>query len=154
MSTKAIYAGSFDPFTNGHLNIVRKASKLFDEVHVVVAANAGKRRAFSSFEMSRAVSQTVKKEKLGNVYVCVYDGLVGEYAQKIGAQYLVRGLRNQVDFGYEENIAEVNKMVYPELETVYLRADNSAISSSMVRELRSYGKDVSEFLPMAVQLIV
>ena len=150
MATKAVYAGSFDPFTNGHLDIVRKAANLFGEVHVVVAANAGKRRTFSSFEMCRAISQTVKSEKLDNVRVCVCDGLVGDYAREIGAQYLVRGLRNQVDFGYEENIAEVNKLVYPELETVYLRADNSVISSSMVRELRSYGKDVSKFLPVAV----
>ena len=151
---RAIYAGSFDPFTNGHLDMVCKAARLFDEVDVCIATNANKRRSYDEAEMSRAIAKTIATQNLDNVKVCICDGLIGEYAKKIGAQYLVRGLRNQVDFGYEENIAEVNKLVHPELETIYLRAENSAISSSMVRELKHHGKDVSAFLPDAVLRVV
>ena len=154
MATKAIYAGSFDPFTNGHLDIVRKAAKLFDEIHVVIAINLKKNRTYKSVAMSMAISEVLRAEGLDNVKVCVCDGLVADYAKLNSVQYLVRGLRNQIDFGYEENIAEANKLLYPELETVYLRAENCAISSSMIKELHSFGTDVSAFLPAAVWKLV
>lgn len=154
MATKAIYAGSFDPFTNGHLDIVRKAAKLFDEVHVVIGINLNKKRTYKSVAMSIAINEVLKEEGLDNVKVCVCDGLIADYAKLNGVQYLVRGLRNQIDFGYEETIAETNKLLYPELETVYFRAENCAISSSMVTELHSFGTDVSAFLPTAVWKLV
>ena len=147
---RAIYAGSFDPFTNGHLGMVCKAARLFDEVDVCIATNANKRRSYDEAEMSRAITKTIATQNLDNVKVCICDGLIGEYAKKIGAQYLVRGLRNQVDFGYEENIAEVNKLINPDMEYVYFRAENVAVSSSMVKELHGYGQNVSKFLPKAV----
>lgn len=150
MIKKAMYPGSFDPFTNGHLDIVRKASEIFDEVHIVIAVNANKKRKFSQNKMKEAIKQALKREKISNCKVVVYVGLVGKYAIENSIYYIVRGLRNSMDYNYEENIAEVNKFINPDLEYVYFRADNTAISSSMVRELSTYLYDVSEFVPREV----
>jgi len=154
MSRKAIYPGSFDPFTNGHLDIVRKASALFDEVDVVIGINANKRRAFPVEEMKAAIEKTLQELGMNNVSVSVSDGLVAEYAKANGMQYMIRGLRNNMDYNYEENIAEVNKLINPGLEYVYFRAENVAVSSSMVKELHSYGLDVSPYVPSAILDIV
>lgn len=147
---KALYAGSFDPFTCGHLDIVRKASKLFDEVYVLIGVNAQKKRHFNTEAMKTAIEKTLFAEGITNGRVCVYEGLVAEFSRANGIGFMVRGLRNNMDYNYEENIAEVNKLMNPESETVYFRADNSGISSSMVRELLSYGRDVSMFVPEEV----
>lgn len=150
MHKTAIYPGSFDPFTNGHLDIVKKAAGLFDKVFVVIGINASKRRTYSSEQMKRAIEQTLEMLKLRNCVVCIYDGLVAEFAKESGAGYMIRGLRNNLDYNYEENIAEINKLINPEMEYVFFRAENVAVSSSMVRELSSYGKDVSSFVPAPV----
>jgi pantetheine-phosphate adenylyltransferase len=147
---KAIYPGSFDPFTNGHLDIVEKAAALFDEVYVVVGVNAKKRRSFSGEAMCRAMEQAVSALGLSNVRVEVHDGLVAEYAKAHGIRYMIRGLRNNMDYNYEENMAEVNKLIAPELEYIYFRAENVALSSSMVKELHGYGVDVSAYVPESV----
>ena len=150
MPNKAIYPGSFDPFTNGHLDIVKKAAALFDEVYVVIGINAKKHRAFECQNMKAAIEATVAELELTNVYVSVYEGLVAAYAKENGIHYMIRGLRNNMDYNYEENIAEVNKLINPDLEYVYFRAENVAVSSSMVKELHGYGLDVSKYLPKAV----
>lgn len=150
MITKAIYPGSFDPFTNGHLDIVRKASKLFDKVYIVIGVNAKKKRTFDSAKMQKAIQQTLRDEKIENCTVCIFDGLMAEFAVENGIQYMIRGLRNNMDYNYEENIAEVNKLINPSMEYIYFRAENIAVSSSMVKELFSYGRDVSKYLPNAV----
>lgn len=150
MNRKAIYPGSFDPFTNGHLDIVKKAAPLFDEVYIVIGVNAKKHRSFDTTKMKTAIEMTIKDMNMLNVSVAVFDGLVAEYAKENGIKYMIRGLRNNMDYNYEENIAEVNKLIYPEMEYVYFRADNVAVSSSMVKELHGYGQDVSKYLPQAV----
>ena len=150
MFKKAIYPGSFDPFTNGHLDIVRKASKLFDEVYVVIGVNKSKRRSFSSEEMKTAIEKTMDAENIANARICVYEGLIAEFSKENGIQYMIRGLRNNMDYNYEENIAEANKLIYPELEYVYFRAENVALSSSMVKELHSYNYDITKYIPEAV----
>lgn len=150
MRNKAIYPGSFDPFTNGHLDVVKKAAALFDEVYVVIGVNADKKRNTDAFEMKKAIEQTMKVLSLDNVYVDVFEGLMAEYAKKNGIKYMVRGLRNTMDYNYEENIAAVNKLINPGMEYIYFRAENPAVSSSMVKELYGYGKDISEYLPQAV----
>ena len=150
MSKKAIYPGSFDPFTNGHLDIVKKASALFDEVDVVIGVNAAKRRTFSALDMKAAIEKTLCEMGLENVSVTIHDGLVAEYAKTNGVAYMIRGLRNNMDYKYEENIAEVNKLINPEMEYVYFRAENVAVSSSMVKELHSFGMDVSPYLPKPI----
>ena len=154
MNKKAIYPGSFDPFTNGHLDIVRKAAALFEEVYVLIGVNAKKHRTFPSDKMVSAIESTLEEEGLANVKVAVYEGLVAEYAKANGIHYMIRGLRNNMDYNYEENIAEVNKLINPDMEYVYFRAENVAVSSSMVKELHSFGLDVSPYLPKAVYNIL
>ena len=150
MSRKAIYPGSFDPFTNGHLDIVKKAAALFDQVYVVVGINSEKKRKFAPEKMIAAIETTLQEQKLTNVTVTAYEGLVAAYARENGIRYMIRGLRNNMDYNYEENIAEVNKLINPDMESVYFRAENVAVSSSMVKELYNYGQDVSPYVPKAV----
>ena len=154
MKSKAIYPGSFDPFTNGHLDIVKKSAELFGEVYVVIGVNANKRRSFDPAKMTKAIEATVQSLGLTNVKVAAYEGLVAEYAKTNGIKYMIRGLRNNMDYNYEENIAEVNKLINPEMEYVYFRAENVAVSSSMVKELNYYGQDVSAYLPEPVMEIM
>lgn len=154
MSKKAIYPGSFDPFTNGHLDIVKKAAALFDEVDVVIGVNSNKRRTFTAEAMKLAIEKTLQELGLHNVSVIIHDGLVAAYAKENDISYMIRGLRNNMDYNYEENIAEVNKLINPRLEYVYFRAENVAVSSSMVKELRSYGLDISPYVPKAIFDIV
>lgn len=150
MKKKCIYPGSFDPFTNGHLDIVKKASVLFDEVHVVIGNNTNKNRSFDCYDMQSAMQRTFEEEGLDNCKVSVCTDLVAKYAKENHIKYMIRGLRNNMDYNYEENIAEVNKLIYQEVEYVYFRAENIALSSSMVKELYSFGHDVSGFLPKNV----
>ena len=154
MNRVAIYPGSFDPFTNGHLDIVKKAAGLFDKVYVIIGVNAKKKRTYSGAQMQFAIETALADAGIENCTVCAYDGLVAEFAKENGAGYMIRGLRNNLDYNYEENIAEVNKLINPGLEYVYFRAENVAVSSSMVRELSSYGKDVSPFVPAAVHALM
>lgn len=150
MNKKALYPGSFDPFTNGHLDIVKKASELFEEVYIVIGVNARKSRSFSAEGMRGAIEETLRECGIDNCQVCVYDGLVAEFSKTIGAYYMIRGLRNNMDYNYEENIAEVNKLINPDMEYVYFRAENVAVSSSMVKELYSYQRDISKYVPQKI----
>ena len=154
MNKKAIYPGSFDPFTNGHLDIVKKAAEIFDEVYIVIGINAQKRRTFDADKMKAAMEVTVEALGMSNVKVAVFEGLIAAYAKENGIKYMIRGLRNNMDYNYEENIAEVNKLINPDMEYVYFRAENVALSSSMVKELHGFGQDVSKYLPEAVYEII
>ena len=151
---RALYAGSFDPYTNGHHAIVRKAAALFDRVDVVIGVNVSKRRRFDAAVMQDAIRETLEAEGLDNVRVTLYDGLVAEYCADHGIRWYVRGLRSAMDYAYEENSAQVNRLIDPSLETVYLRADEPAISSSMIRELMAFGRDVNPFVPPAVGRLI
>ena len=124
----AVYAGSFDYYTNGHHDIVKKAAVLFDRLYIVIAVNSEKRRRYPAELMQAAIARTLEND--------------------IG--YTIRGLRNRMDYDYEENIATVNKLIAPNLETVYFRADNNGISSSLIAELSKYRKDFSGLVPPAV----
>ena len=150
MGKTAIYPGSFDPFTNGHLDIVRKAAEIFDKVYVVIGVNAEKSRSFAAEPMAEAIRRTLALQGINNCEVVIWKGLVAEYARLRGTEYMIRGLRNNMDYNYEENVAAVNKLINPELEYVYFRSNNIAVSSSMVKELHGYGKDVSNYVPAAV----
>ncbi len=150
MNRKAIYPGSFDPFTNGHLDIVKKSAAIFDQVYVVIGVNAQKKRTFSADSMISAIEKALADAGITNVVVTCHAGLVAQYAKEQGIGYMIRGLRNNMDYNYEENIAEVNKLINPAMESVYFRSDNVAVSSSMVKELHSFGLDVSPYLPKAV----
>ena len=150
----ALYAGSFDPYTNGHADIVRKAAALFDRVVVLLAVNTQKKRAFDARAMAAAIDAAARADGLSNVTAAVHGGLVADYCAEHGIRYYVRGLRNNMDYDYEENIARINHLINPSLETLYLRADDGAISSSMVRELLAFGKPVDAYVPPAVARLI
>ena len=145
----ALFAGSFEPYTNGHHDIVRKAAALFDEVVVLIGVNVNKHRAFDAEAMRRAIQQAIDADGL-NARTVIHTGLVSDYCAAQGIHWYVRGLRNAADYSYEDSNAQVNKLLNPALETIYLRGDDSALSSSMVRELMAFGKDVSAFVPAPV----
>ena len=143
---KALYAGSFDPFTNGHLSIVEKGAELFDELIIGVSENSSKKRSTDMYDMAYALYEQFSHHRNITV-IALEDELVADYCKKYDIEYLIRGLRNTSDYLYEENIAKINKEINPNLKTIYFRADNDVISSSMVRELEKHGKDISKFVP-------
>lgn len=139
MQKIAVIAGSFDPFTVGHLDIVRRASSLFDELWVLLAVNASKKYLFDEtarIEMVRAAVASIS-----NVKVDCYDGLTVDFMKRVGAKFLVRGIRGAADVDYEQTVAWNNKMLYPECETVFLSSapEHLMVSSSVVRELLKSG---------------
>lgn len=146
----ALYAGSFDPYTNGHHAIVKKAAALFDEVVVLIGVNIEKRRATDAEAMREAIQRTLDAEGL-NARAAIHTGLIADYCAEHGIRWHVRGLRNAADYAYEENLARVNGRLNPNLETLYLRGDDDALSSSLVRELRAFGRDIGDCVPEAVR---
>lgn len=149
---KALYAGSFDPFTNGHLSVVEKGAELFDELVIGIAINSHKKRKTDIYDMKEAIREQFKHYK--NVSVVTIESLVADYCMKKDICYLIRGLRNTSDYLYEENIAKINNEINPNLRTIYFRADNDVISSSMIKELNEHGKDVSKFVPEEIYKIL
>ena len=149
-----LYAGSFDPFTIGHLHLSKVASKLFDRVIVGIGVNPKKKRNFDKQKMKDAINAIFKDEGLDNCECIIYEGLTIDVAKENGATFLIRGLRNGIDYGYEENLAQVNEEISG-IDTIYLRAGKlSAVSSSMVNELLSAGKDVSKYLPNKILALI
>lgn len=148
------YAGSFDPFTIGHLHIVKTASQMFDRVIVGMGVNVSKARRYDKEAMIEAMMATFKREGLDNVECVIYDGLTYDVALASGATVLIRGIRNGMDYDYEENLAQVN-FELGGLDTVYLRAgDYGMVSSSMVYELIKREKDASKYLPIEILKLV
>lgn len=141
------YSGSFDPFTNGHLHVVKSACQIFDKVIVGIGINANKTRNYNIEDMKLAIEQTMIKEGITNVEVITYDELTVEVAKKYNANFLIRGLRNDTDYAFEENLAQINEEISG-LDTIYFRSGVLGfISSSMVMELLHYHRDVSRYLP-------
>lgn len=147
---KAIVSGSYDPFTMGHLDIVKDASEIFDEVHIVIFTNSQKKRHFDVDDMCRAIEKSLLDCNITNCVVTHNNGLLAKYCKEHNITTSVRGLRNNLDYNYEENIVEVNKLLNDELKTIYLRGNGNKISSSTVRELLLYGEDVSKYVPRPV----
>ena len=154
MSKIAVYPGSFDPFTNGHLDIVKKSAKLFDEVYIVLAVNYNKKRMYEAELMKAAIEETLIAESIHNGKVIVYAGLIGKFIKENHIDYMVRGLRNNMDYNYEENISEVNKLINPDIEYIYFRAEHVGVSSSMVKELIYYNQDVSKYVPKQILEVI
>lgn len=150
MSTRVIYPGTFDPITNGHLDLIERASLLFDEVIVGVAFSPSKRPMFDLEERVALVKQVT--QTLGNVNVVGFSGLLVDFAKQHQARVLIRGLRAVSDFEYEFQLANMNRRLMPELESVFLTPaeENSFISSSLVKEVVIHGGDISQFVPEAV----
>ena len=149
---KCVVAGSFNPFTIGHLDMVKWATGVFDEVHILICRNTKKKGVPEDvlLVMKDAICDALKEGGIFNAKVSIYDGLVAKYCMDNGIKTSVRGLRNNMDFDYETNITLVNMEIYPELQTIYYPSKNAAISSSMVRELMAFRLDVSKYLPSAV----
>ena len=148
------YAGSFDPFTKGHLHVISKSAQLFDKVVVGIGIHKDKSRRFDREEMKNAIEEVLKNENLDNVKVIAYDNLSVDAAIEEGATFLVRGIRNGMDYEYEETLASINEEI-SNLDTIYIRAGALGnISSSMVMELLQNGKDVEKYLPDAVNRLV
>ena len=150
MNRTALFAGSFDPYTNGHHAIVKKAAGLFDQVVVLIGVNVRKTRLTDPEAMRDAIAQTLADDGLENVSVVIYDGMVADYCAEHDIHWYVRGIRNHQDYNYEEGIAQVNRLINPDLETIYLRADNALLSSSMIRELIAFHKPVDAYLPAPI----
>ncbi len=151
MPITAIYPGSFDPLTNGHTDLIRRAARLFDHVIVAIATNPAKKPFFSFEERIRLAMGIL--QKVDNVSVKGIDGLLVEFARQQRAQVILRGLRAVSDFEFEFQLAAMNRNLAPELESLFLTpAEQYAfVSSSLVREVASLGGDVSEFVAPEVQ---
>ena len=142
----AVFPGSFDPLTKGHEEIIRKAIPLFDKIYVAFGENANKKCCFPLEKRMQWIQQAFAHES--KVEVVVYEGLTVEFCKKVNARYIVRGLRNAQDFQYEKDIAEANRHLAPEVETVFLLSspEFAHLSSSLVRELFHHQGNYSEYV--------
>jgi pantetheine-phosphate adenylyltransferase len=144
----ALFAGSFDPFTKGHEDIVLRGLQIFDEIVIAIGYNSQKSNRYFPIElMVEKIRNTF--QNYPNIQVQTYAELTAEYAKKFNAKYLLRGLRNTTDFEYENSISQINRKLYHELESVFLITTPQLawINSSIIREVHKYGGDVSDFLP-------
>ena len=148
---KAVFAGSFDPPTNGHLDIIKRASTLFEQVDVVVSVNPDKKYMFSQEERLALLKELVKGSE--NISVHVYEGLIVNYAKQNNAKVLIRGVRSSNDFSYEFELASMNQNLNPNIETVFLQSRDkyAIVKSSSIKELAKFGGDISRMVPKIVQ---
>jgi pantetheine-phosphate adenylyltransferase len=146
----ALYPGTFDPITFGHLDIIERALRIFDTVEVTLAVNAGKQALLSTEERYDLIK--VCTQHLDGVTVSVFEGLIVDHARQRGAAALVRGLRQVSDFDYEFRMAFANRKLYPELETVFLMTSetHAMISSTIVRDVHRWEGDLTHFVPAPV----
>ena len=144
---RAIYPGSFDPLTLGHLDIIERAAKMVDELYVSVLINSAKNSLFSLDERVSIIEK--QTAHLPNVKVTSFTGLLAEYAREIEATMIVRGLRAVTDYDYEIQIAQTNHIINNNIDTIFLATslDYSYLSSTIVKEVASYGGDISKFVP-------
>lgn len=154
MSRVAIYPGSFDPVTNGHLDIIQRGSGLIDHLIVSVAINAGKQPMFSIEERIAMLEQEIDRLRdkgavTSSIEVVSFDGLLIDYARSVNAKMILRGLRAMTDFDYEFQMTGMNRRMNPEIETVFLMASerNQFIASRMVKEVAMLEGDISGFVP-------
>ena len=144
-----VYPGSFDPFTVGHLDVLKSAAKLFDVVYVAVLNNSAKSPIFTVEDRVNMIDRVIETEGLNNVRSGSFSGLLVNYAEQVGAQYIIRGLRAITDFDYEFQIDAVNRHLDPKIRTVYFMASpaHSFLSSSNVREIGVLGGSIEGLVP-------
>lgn len=148
---KAVFAGSFDPPTNGHLDIIQRASKLFESIDIVVSINPEKKYMFSDEERISMMQELIKGYK--NVTVHGYKGLIVNYCKQVGAKVLVRGVRSSNDFGYEFDLALMNQNLNPDIETIFFQTKEkyTIVKSSSIKQLAKFGGDISGMVPSIVE---
>jgi len=150
MDNIAVFPGSFDPFTLGHESIVLRAMSLFDKIIIGIGSNINKKAFFTveqRLEMLHELFAGMPK-----IEVMYYDDLTTEFCKRVGARYMLRGLRTSSDFEYEKVVAQVNQVMLPEVESLFMLTlpEHTAINSSVVREILRYGGDVSKFVPLGI----
>lgn len=152
MKRTALFPGSFDPFTAGHLNILRRALTMFDEVVVAVGINQDKRGFFDMPKRLQIINQATSG--IPGVSVIQYDSLTIDLCRKLGIKHIVRGVRNMIDFESERSIADANRRLAPDIETIIIPTaqEFAHISSSAVRDILKHGGDYSAFIPKGVKL--
>jgi pantetheine-phosphate adenylyltransferase len=148
MNKLAIYPGCFDPITNGHLDIIERAARIFDTLYIVIAENLQKSSMFTAEERLNMAINSVKH--IENVVVNIYSGLVTDYAKEKGIHTIVRGIRTVSDVAYEFQLAYFNRKLAPQISTIFMAPANefTYISSSAIRELINLNQDISEFVPL------
>lgn len=151
MTKIALFPGSFDPFTKGHEDIVLRGLKLFDKIIIAIGRNSQKTRYFDVDLIAEKIKEAFSEHK--SIEVIFYNELTAELAKKYNANFILRGLRNTTDFEYENSIAQVNKYLNQDLESVFLITSPryAAISSSIIREVHRYNGNVDEFLPYSLK---
>jgi pantetheine-phosphate adenylyltransferase len=151
MDKIAIYAGSFDPFTKGHQNVIDRGLRVFDKIIVALAHNVSKKTIFSFDDRIEIIKEIYKDRD--NIVVDSFEGLLVDYSKKIGTSVLLRGMRSVSDFEYELQMALANKTLYSEIETIFIVTDSkySHISSSLIREIVSLGGSVKKMVPGVVE---
>ena len=152
MDKIAIFPGSFDPFTIGHESIVRRALSMFDKIIIMVGFNANKKSFFSLEKRVKWINQIFQDEK--KIEVRVHEGLTVDFCKEVGAGYILRGLRTSSDFEYERAIAQVNKKMHPEIETIFLLTlpEHTPVNATIIRDIVFHGGDASMFLPKGLDL--
>ncbi len=150
MKRVAVFPGSFDPITLGHVSVVERALPLFDRIVVAIGNNSQKKYMFDLDQRKNWIKGAFESDK---IVVDIYNTLTVNYCRKIGANYLLRGLRNQMDFEYEHSIAQMNRQLAPEIETVFLftELEHAAINSTIVRDIIRNDGDASQFLPTNIK---
>jgi pantetheine-phosphate adenylyltransferase len=152
MKKIAVFPGSFDPITKGHESIIRRALPMFDEIIVAIGENSNKSEYFpveTRLQWIRQVFADIPEVKVER-----YEGLTVEFCRKMKANYIIRGLRTSVDFEFERSIGQMNKKIYPDVETVFLLTtpEFSALNSSILRDILRHGGDVSQFVPNGISV--
>lgn len=152
MERIAVFPGSFDPITRGHESIIRRALPLFDKIIVAIGENGEKKSFFSIEQRLEWIKQLFSNEP--HVEVITYNGLTVDFAKKHKARFILRGLRTSADFEFERGIGQVNRMIAPQIESVFLLCDPQyvSVSSSIVREVYRHGGDVAQFLPEGIKI--
>jgi pantetheine-phosphate adenylyltransferase len=152
MKRIAIFPGSFDPFTIGHESIVKRAIPMFDKIIIMIGFNANKKSFFPIEKRQKWINQVFKNEP--KVEVQVYEGLTIDFCKEMGAKYILRGLRTSSDFEYERAIAQINKKMHPEIETIFLLTlpEHTPVNASIIRDIVLHGGDASMFLPEGLNM--
>lgn len=151
---RGIYPGSFDPITLGHLDVIKRAARIMDELVIGVLKNSTKAPLFTAEERVKLIQEVLKD--IPNVTVLAFDGLTVDFAKKIGANVVIRGLRAVTDFEYELQIAQTNRKLDASIDTVFFttNVDYAYLSSSIVKEIASYGGNISQFVPQCIVPII